>query len=78
MINCTITSLNNTSEYNDLRSIMIPALSGQMQILTNHAESFILLDAGNVILKDSGKNITSVKISGGECHIQNNSVTIIL
>jgi len=78
MINCTITSLKKTTTYKNIQSIVLPAFSGQMQILPDHAESFILLQQGNISLRRLNKESEVIQIMNGECHIKDNLVMIIL
>jgi len=78
MISCTITSSQKTMVYKNVRSVTLPAFSGQMQILSGHAESFILLQKGNILLRQSNKKSKIIQNINGECHIKNDVVTIIL
>jgi F0F1-type ATP synthase epsilon subunit len=78
MINCVITSPKKTTVYKNVRSIMLPAFSGQMQILSGHAESFILLQKGDISLRQLNKQSEIIQIMNGECYIKNDVVTIIL
>ena len=77
MLNCTITSKTSTKKYENLKSVSIPSVSGYMQIMKGHAESFILMKEGEIVLQSkNGKQ--SVSILGGECLIQKDDVLIIL
>jgi F0F1-type ATP synthase epsilon subunit len=78
MISCTITSPKKTTVYKKVQSIILPALSGQMQILPGHAESFILLREGNISLRQLNKENEIIQNINGECHIKDNEVVIIL
>lgn len=78
MINCTITSLKKTKLYKNVQSITLPASSGQMQILPDHAESFILLKQGNLTLQSPSKQEEIIQIQSGSCYIKDNAVTVIL
>ena len=78
MIVCKITSPKQTVTYKDIQSITFPALSGQIQILPGHAEAFILLQEGDVILQRSDKKSEVVQITSGECHVKDNVATVIL
>ncbi len=78
MINCTITSPKKTIIYKKIASIILPSSSGQMQILPGHAESFILLQKGNIFLQQSNNKKEIIENTKGECHIRNNIITIIL
>ncbi len=85
MITCSITSPDKTTLYEKVVSVTLPAFLGQMQILPEHAEAFVLLKEGDVIVrqldkskeKEGGKeNVTHV--TGGECYVKDDKVTIIL
>lgn len=78
MINCVITSPKETRVYKNLLSVSLPAFFGQIQILSSHAESFITLKEGDIIAQKSQKKQDDIHISGGECHIKDDVVNIIL
>lgn len=78
MINCTITSPEKKVQYTNVQSVMLPAFSGKMQILSGHAESFVLLKKGDISLKQSRNRNERIQIIDGECYIKNDFVTIIL
>ncbi len=78
MINCKITSPKETTIYKNVQNITLPAFSGQMQILSGHAESFILLQKGNIVLQQTDNEKETIQNMGGECYIKDNTVTIIL
>jgi F0F1-type ATP synthase epsilon subunit len=89
MLTCTITSPNKTEVYKNVRNITIPGISGQMQILPGHCESFFLLRKGNIILRRPNKLPKKTKpaygmqdkiieITRAECYIKNNTITVIL
>ena len=77
MINCVITSPKETISYKDLQSVALPALTGQMQILSGHAESFVLLKKGSIVLEKSGQQNKLIQITNGECYIKDDVVTIV-
>ena len=78
MIDCTITSSAKTVVYKNVQSITLPAHSGQMQILPGHAESFVILQKGNISLRQLNKESEIIQNMRGECHIKDDVVTIIL
>ena len=62
-----------------MSSIMLPAFSSQMQILAGHAESFVLLQKGNIFfLRQLSKQNEVIQTMGGECYIKDDLVVIIL
>ena len=78
MINCIITSPIETSNYDELQSIVIPTSSGQMQVLENHAETFVLLKKGNITLQKNNKEEKRIQVNEGSCHIKDNLITIFI
>jgi F0F1-type ATP synthase epsilon subunit len=78
MINCTITSPKKTTPYRELQSVVLPAFSGEMQVLAGHAESFVLLKEGDIIFNYQNGQKEALKIEGGECHIKNNNAIVII
>lgn len=75
-MHCIILSPESKQEFEGVQSIILPAFSGELQILPNHAESFISLRQGEIIL-ESGKPKV-IPVEGGIGEIKNNIVTIIL
>jgi F-type H+-transporting ATPase subunit epsilon len=78
LISCLITSPKTTRVYEKVRSVTLPAFAGQMQILPRHAEAFVLLKEGQVVLRRPGKQGETVAIAGGACHVKGDRVVIIL
>ncbi|MCD6471104.1 hypothetical protein J7K86_01070 [bacterium] len=78
LINCKICSVQEIQVYNNLKSVILPAYWGQIQILPEHAESFILLTKGKIILEKEEKNKLSFDIKSGFCYFNNNNLVIIL
>ena len=73
---CSIVSSEEKQEFNNVESVTLPAFSGEMQILPDHAESFVSLRKGKIIL-EAGQTKT-LPIEGGMCHIKNNTVVVLL
>jgi len=78
MLDCRLISLKRTVVYKDVRSIILPAFSGQIEILPGHVESFLLLKEGDIVIKKSNEKIDRVSISDGECYVNNDFVDIVL
>jgi len=77
MITCIVTSAEKTKRCGGLRSVILPAYWGRAQILPDHAESFIILKKGDVVLESPEKK-EIVQIEGGECYVKDNAVLVIL
>ena len=79
MIKCTISSPLETTAYDNLRGITLPAVHGQMEILPGHAESFMLLQKGDVILHYADSEDKVVKIAGsGACYAKDDAIVIFI
>lgn len=73
---CIIVSSEGKQEFEQIQSITLSAFLGELQILPDHAESFIALRQGKIVL-ENGK-IQAIPVEGGICHIKDNITTIIL
>ena len=77
MINCTITSPEKTTRYGKLSGITLPAASGQAQILPGHAETFMLVKKGNIVLRQPGQKEV-MQIPSAVFYIKNNKAVFVL
>jgi F0F1-type ATP synthase epsilon subunit len=80
---CTVVSPHKTLEFQRVISATLPAWRGQMEILTGHAEAFIILQKGEIVLKTNKVSSASLavrtfSVSGGICRVKNNEILIIL
>lgn len=75
---CLITSPQKTRRYKHLKRVSLPAFSGRMQILPRHAEAFVLLKRGDIVLGRNGDPNREITITGGACHIKDDRVVVIL
>lgn len=58
MIHCHLISPQKLTTYKKIESATLPTKSGEIQILPHHAEIFVSLDKGKIILeKENGKRI---------------------
>jgi len=79
MITCVITSPAETTVYEKALSVSLPAFFGRMQVLPGHAEAFVLLKKGEVVVRQAnGPESKIIQIAGGECHIKGDRMAIIL
>jgi len=77
-MDCKIITPQRIFVYNKLKSVLLPAESGQVQILPFHAEIFILLKAGEIVLGYSENKKKRVAIKSGLAYFRDNFLTIIL
>jgi len=75
---CTIISPQKTANYKNVTSIILPAASGQVQVLSGHAEAFFLLNEGELFLEIGEKGLKAITIEAAECYVKNDQVKIIL
>jgi F0F1-type ATP synthase epsilon subunit len=78
MLTCTITSTEKTEQYAGVRQVRLPAYKGEMQVLPGHAEMFVILRNGDLVLRQSDGREESKRITGGECHIRDDHVTVVI
>ncbi len=80
MINCAIRASDKTIVYKNLAAVTLPAFFGQMQVLPDHAEAFVLLKKGDIVLQkaQARQKQDNIQILSGECYIKDNTVDIIL
>lgn len=78
MLDCDIISPENITSFKELKSVRVPAYRGEAQILPGHAESFMMLKTGQITLEKNGTKKDVIDIQGGECHVLNDTVKIIL
>ena len=78
LLKCTVTSPKGTKRYQNIKSVTLPAFFGQAQIFPGHAESFFLLEQGNLVFQYSNKQTESLQITTGECYVAGNTVVIVL
>ncbi len=77
-LQCQIISPQKTIIYKNLIKIKLPTYQGIMEVLPFHAETFVLLNSGEITLINENDKKKIVKIVSGECHIENNELVIIL
>ncbi len=77
ILDCTVLSKQGATNYDKLRSVTIPAFSGEMQVLPKHAEAFILLKKGDIVLQ-AVEDKKIIVVSEGCCYVKNNHIVIIL
>lgn len=62
---------------NDITYIHLPAESGILGVLDNHAPMIVTLKAGDIVFQPKGKVTIPLKISGGTAFIQPTETTIM-
>ena len=89
-MDCELISATKTENYSRLARITLPGVKGRLQIYPGHAEAFILLKAGEVVLisgsQQAGANQQSepnrqkkTRLDAkAVCYVRQNKVMIIL
>ena len=77
MLSCKIISPDQIAEFHGLRSISLTSIAGNLDILTNHAETFLQLPAGEISLRYRGR-VDKKEISGGEGHFVDNQLVVVV
>ncbi len=77
---CAVASAETakTNVYENLKAVTLPTFSGEAQILSGHAEAFMILEKGTVVLENSDGKKDVIQIDGGSCYIKNDEIAIIL
>lgn len=78
MITCKILSTEDSQKSDNLVKVELPSVNGTMQVFKDHAESFIKLQPGFIVLEQKNGKIIKKEISQAECHIKDNVVTVII
>lgn len=72
----TITSLNEVLFHDEVTSITVPGIAGEMTILKNHMPIVSAIKKGSIIIRrDQGEE--NIEIDGGVLEVYKNVVTIL-
>ena len=61
----------------DVTSVYVPALSGEMEVLAGHEEMLVFLDSGPVALRKAGNKAAFYYITGGVLDIRADKTTLL-
>lgn len=75
-MDCLVISQEQKKEFHNLKSITLPGASGELQLLPGHAEIFIVLGPGEVVLENKEK--TTLFVEGGLAYFKNDLLRVIL
>jgi len=75
---CSIISPKKIEKRTELKSIILPAFWGRMEVLPGHAESFIVLTEGEIIFKTQNSQEEKLFIKKGLFYTKDNKSLIIL
>lgn len=75
MLNLKIVSPERIEFAGEVDSVTMPGVTGEFQVLQNHAPLISLLGSGNVVYRDTSGDHTIV-IAGGFVEVQKNKVSL--
>ena len=75
---CNISKAKTNTSINNVTSVTCPTNFGEIQILPGHAEIFAILIEGTISISSSDQDAQTLPISGGDLHLLNDEVNIIL
>ena len=65
--------------YNNLKKVTLPSVSGELQILPNYAETFLIIKKGIIFFINSENIQKKITLdSEAQCYIKNNQITILI
>ena len=73
---CKLFSQEECEVFSDVVSITLPSKSGELQILSGYAESFLLLRDGTLSIEIKGKQKKNKEIGEGMCWVKDDEVSI--
>lgn len=77
MSTLTVITPEEVNTYDEVESVTVPAAGGEMEILSNHAESFLTLQAGSVVIRLRDKKKITVPVSECIAHIDQDRIVIV-
>jgi len=75
---CKVISPKKTKNYQEVKSIILPAFLGRMEVLQNHAETFVVLKKGSIVFRTKNNKEEIVPVKEGLFYIKNNKGLVIL
>lgn len=77
-LNIQINSARKATQYASVKSIVLPSVKGEIEVLPEHMPLITELDQGDVIIELSTGQKLDFLISRGYARIANNEVTLLL
>lgn len=78
VLNIQINSARKASQYEGVKSLVLPSVKGEIEVLPEHMPLITELDQGDVIIELSNGQKLDFLISRGYARIVNNEVTLLL
>ena len=77
-MHCIILTPEGELYKEEVTSVKVPGISGQFEILNNHAPIVSALSEGDVRVKDMTGKVTTFKIEKGFVEVLNNEVAVMV
>lgn len=77
LLKLEITSPEKIVYAGSVKSVTVPAILGESQILFNHANLVSILGIGRIIINEENDNIIKYAASGGIIEVKNNYISIL-
>jgi F-type H+-transporting ATPase subunit epsilon len=77
-LNIQINSARKATQYESVKSIVLPSIKGEIEVLPEHMPLITELELGDVIIELSNGQKLDFLISRGYARIANNEVTLLL
>ncbi len=77
MITCQIIFPTKKENFNQIKSVILPSESGEVEILPNHSKAFFVLKKDGFVLLKKEKETKKISINGGISFFENNNLIIV-
>jgi F-type H+-transporting ATPase subunit epsilon len=77
-MNLSVLTADRTVFEGQVTSVTVPGVSGQFQILNNHAAKVSALDAGKIVIKTMAGDTLTLLIERGFIEVLNNEISLLL
>tara|TARA_B100000902_G_C26812577_1_gene669935 strand:+ start:183 stop:425 length:243 start_codon:yes stop_codon:yes gene_type:complete len=72
-----ILTLEKTLFSSEAKSVIVPGINGQFEMLNNHAPLVSILQKGTIHITDTDNKKNYIKITSGSIEISNNKIIIL-
>ncbi len=77
MLEFIVSSKDKKEAYSDVRRIFLPGVNGRLEILPGHAESFFLLQSGEVTMEAGSGAKNSITLVRGLCWAKDDRIVLM-
>ena len=72
-----ILTLEKTLFSSEAKSVIVPGINGQFEMLNNHAPLVSILQKGTIYITDTNNKKNHINIASGSIEISNNKIIIL-